>query len=174
MIDAMINEALNPIVADINAITIDINTINGEIVTINNDIAGILPGLVLPASISFSNTELKAGTDKIIVAAPGANKLIVPLQVITRLNYGGTNAFTAGSIFYTWDNNVVLGQNLNLDINNTTTDICTSTVFLATQQQQSSLIVNKAFYMTVNSLFTGNLANDNTIDIWLYYTVLNV
>lgn len=57
------------------------------------------PGVVQTVQIPLSNAQVKAlrASPQQLVAAPGAGKVLIPVQCIVYMKYGGTNAFTANS-----------------------------------------------------------------------------
>ena len=156
--------------------------------------AGALPtwqsgGSNVPQSVSLhlTNSQIKnlRATPIQILAAQGANTLIVPIELVSFLNYGGSNAFVAptGIGISLYSTNVNAGNTIlfsvlpgssftqttsNYTISNSSFGIGITTASSVNQ----SLFV--AIDQTASGEITGNAANDNTISIRLEYFVLTV
>lgn len=136
-------------------------------------------GNLLLATGTLTNSQIKniRGTPVQAIAAPGSGKLIVPISAGSRLNYGGTSAFTAAasqtiSLYYTstsFPASMILSSNTL--IGNTA-----SYEFFVTGGLSAGVATNKdnaALYM-INSVATeisGNAANDNTISWFIFYYI---
>ena len=143
-------------------------------------------GGMLLASLTLTNAQIKAlhGTPIQLVAAPGANKVILPISMSCKFIYGGTNVFVAGA-----------AQSIGLYYNNTTTPaIFTSNVAsnamivsnankFAFSANVSDLLnqtvgvidnVNVALYNPIATEITGNAANNNTISFQLVYWIASL
>lgn len=140
-------------------------------------------GAVNVDKIALTNAEVKAlrATPKTLVAAQGADTLVVVESVALRLNYGGTNAFTESA-----DNLVVQYGNSGQDITGAieTTGFIDQTADTTAIYYPASIAAMAAATVGVNEevqLFNtgdgeigGNAANDNTLDVWVAYRVLDL
>lgn len=125
---------------------------------------------------TWSNADLKANTALPLVAAQGANTIIVPQYFIARLNYGGNNAFTGtpttqlryggsvssvtqtfGAAFWNATATTLFGWTNPLNIVGTTFNM-----------------VNVAVDLNLSAAITGNAANDNTVTILFGYDVITL
>ncbi len=129
------------------------------------------------AKINITSAQIKSLSASPIqlVAAPGVGKFICPLAIYSKFNYGGTNAFTNGSII-----NPVLGNKLYTysqlwavsAITGTTTRFIVAT---GGGSSQTNAIDNLALNLAAaGAEYAGNAANDNSIDIQVYYQIFPV
>lgn len=119
-----------------------------------------------------------------ILPAPGAGKGYFIMGCAAKFNYGGTNVFVAAA-----------GQTIGLYYNNTVTSLITGNAFITNDviiasanqfmlgfqnnfQDQSPDVagildnVNISAYNAAATEITGNAANNNTVDIIVYYTII--
>lgn len=125
-------------------------------------------------TLTWSNAELKARTDLVLVPAQGADTIIVIDDMLLEMVYGGNNAFsgtptmtikyngvnanplTPGATFYNQTQNTYL----NWD------------GFLAVAFTAANF-VNKDLSISLGAGLTGNAANDNFMRIKVTYSVIN-
>lgn len=162
---------------------------SGQVLTSNG--AGFNPSWQDPTSLylqytkaTLTSAQVKSlhGTPVQVLAAPGANKLLIPCMCIGRMVYGGTNPFIASAsqriqlIFgntpgtSVWD--PILSNALNLSSNVTTWGgIGAGAGLLGFSNKLDSEVVNKAFYAynPISTEISGNAANDNIVEIYIYY-----
>lgn len=156
----------------------------GSTVTINGG-----SNFIQSSVVHLTNSQIKnlQGTPIQIVAAQGANTLIVPINAVAFLNYGGSNAFVAP----------VTAPNINTYYTSSASSstiivaVCTSASYTQTQSNYqivpgdlsstgtaTASCINQPIYIAIDSgassNITGNAANDNTISIRLEYFVLTV
>ncbi len=126
-------------------------------------------------NISSANFKNSFSVPIVIVSAPSAGLILIPIAWIFKLNYGGTNAFTAGgtpSIFYT----TVGATNGRIAIaSSNATFTGTATSYSQSQILPSSLTTidptaNSISYQTTTSNPTGNAAGNNTVTVGVWYT----
>lgn len=129
---------------------------------------------------TLTNAQVKAlhATPVQIIAAPGSGNLIVVHRLVGKLNYGGTNVFTAGAA-QTIDAYYGTTTSIGTALNNT------GIVASASQYQANGANVSAAAYATIgnsvvnlyNSVateITGNAANNNTIGYWVMYSIIPI
>ena len=164
---------------------------SGQVLTSNG--AGVAPtyqaaggGGILSASLALTNSQVKnlAGTPIQIIAAPGAGNVINIVNLSSVMTYGGTNAFTNTSgqpiaAYYgtnTSASNLIFNavkviapllllQPLGNLVSNTS----------RTGNIAASIAVNAALVIGVPSAsanIAGNAANNNTITIYVLYTII--
>lgn len=135
--------------------------------------------LIATKTLTSAQVKLLNATPIEIVAAPGSGKGILVLGVATKLNYGGTNVFTAGA-----------AQSIQLFYNNSTTQLLVLLgnamlvsaaskfsyiqAFTALTNQSAGVLdnVNIAAKNPVATEISGNAAGDNTVDIILTYVIV--
>ncbi len=134
---------------------------------------------------SLTNAQIKAlhGTPITFLAAPGSGKVIRIFSTVGKMNYGGTNAFTAAnsqavSLYYG-----ALTVNIGLIIGNarlvaTATQIeggrpalpATATPTAYTNAENQSVVI----YNPIPVEIGGNAANNNTITYSISYQVITI
>ena len=150
-------------------------------------------GGYLSASGTITSAQVKAlhGTPQQLIAAPGAGKVIIVTQTVCKLNYGGTNTFSASSgqtigCFYGTTQSVN-GANAggfmlsNTQIGSNSSQICINGFSPSNQATGPvapaySAITNTAINMYNNSSteITGNAAGDNTLSWQIQYYILTI
>ena len=149
-------------------------------------------GGYLTATGTLTNSQIKNlhGTPVQAIAAPGAGKVIIVTQTICKLNYGGTNIFTAGSAqtigcFYGTTQSCnganATGYMLsNAALTSNSSKICIngfspSNVAGAIEPAYSS-VTNTAInlYNNIATEISGNAANDNTISWIIQYFIATI
>jgi hypothetical protein len=133
---------------------------------------------------TLTSAQIKAlhGTPISVVAAQGANTVILPVYETGKLNYGGSNVFVAGAsqtIGLYWD----AASSPVLAIS----QVLSNAMIVASADQfkaqwfdnvtsTPAAITNKALYLYVSSAteISGNAANNNTIDYTVTYVVLTI
>ena len=138
-------------------------------------------GGLLMASGTLTSSQIKNlhGTPIQAIAAPGSGKTIVIVNSSSKLNYGGTNAFVAGA-----------SQTIRAYYNSTTSallQIATNTQITSTQNYSnigstpgniSGASTNYSnqpitLYNDVATEISGNAANNNTLDWYIQYYIVN-
>ncbi len=140
-------------------------------------------GNLLIATKTLTNTNIKAlhATPIEVIAAPGNGKGILIVSASYKFVYGGSNAFTAAAsqtiTLYYNNNTSLLISGSNFISNATITS--TASKFglnypLGFVDQAAGVIdnVNVAAWNSVATEITGNVANDNTIDIQVGYYIV--
>ncbi len=157
--------------------------------------AGVAPtfqaasgGGLLSTSLALTNAQIKAlvATPIQIIAAPGSGNIINIVSCTAIMIYGGNNAFTdtsTNSIYLFYGANtsaITTGIQRVLDFNSitaTTTTWCTGIQNAAAIQNSytTAIATNKNVIVSLPSgsaEIAGNAANDNTITIWVLYTII--
>lgn len=154
---------------------------NGKVLTVKSDLTldWETPtgggGDVLIASLVITNSQLRANTPITLVAAPGANKVIICANATIVHNYGGTNVWTALSGAQIGYGSPLAGL---VTITAPTFTAVSSQIrggpyTMATGLALSS-IVDKDLVWRVTVTGTGNAANDNTATVFVEYYVIDV
>lgn len=139
-------------------------------------------GEVFRDKITFTSAQIKLLTTPAeLVAAPGAGKLIVPHGFLLVLNYGGTNVFTeAGDnlIIHYDDSGPAVTVTDVIECTNfidQAADTITRGVLIKDSIDASADIVNKNLAIANNNAnFAGNAAGDNTLDVHVWYSIIDV
>jgi hypothetical protein len=128
-------------------------------------------GNVLRQTITLTAAQIKAlsPTPVTFLAAPGVGMAYIPISMIARLNYGGTNVFNSGGTIYMRYNgagitgifDIMTGAQYSLTTNTFTSNVNGNALI--------TLAENKALELAASSSITGNAANNNTIDVAVYY-----
>lgn len=164
---------------------------SGQVLTSNG--AGVAPtyqaaggGGILSASLALTNSQVKnlAGTPIQIIAAPGAGNVINIVNLSSVMTYGGTNAFTntSGQPIAAYYGTNTSASNLIFNAVSNSTITATATTWEFSVQHGSptaniaaSIAVNAALVIGVPSAsanIAGNAANNNTITIYVLYTII--
>ncbi len=134
---------------------------------------------VLTSTQTITNAEMKSfGTTAVtLVAAPGAGYMIAPLFCYAVYLYGGTNAFTGGStVGLYYGNKTFLAQTLfaNSAIVGTTSRYVTGTGSNGGSTNTTSPDNLDLTIANAGTDYGGNAANDNTMTIKVFYTIIPV
>ena len=135
------------------------------------------------ANVVVSNSEIinLVATQKELVAAPGAGKMIEFLSATMQLNYGGSNVFTE-----TADNMVInyvdasgvaaSGAIEATGFIDATADAFTTVPAVAVVNGTTAQVVNTALVLdnTGDGEYAGNAAADNTMSVFVAYRVHTV
>lgn len=140
-------------------------------------------GAIQVARVELTNAEIKAlrATPKTLVAAQGADTLIVVESLVLKLNYGGTNGFTesADNLVLQYGNS---GQDITAAIETTgfidqTADVA-AVVYPATiaTMALATVGVNEEvqLFNTGDGEIGGNAGNDNTMTAVIAYRVIDL
>lgn len=143
-------------------------------------------GGLLSASGTLTNSQIKnlRATPITLIAAPGSGKVLFVVSAVLKLNYGGTNVFTASA-----------GVNVSLRYSGVSLDVITGTSgqwfangtigasanrlamypgsFLNTTPD-SAVNVGLVAINTGGSEIAGNAANDNTMSWNILYYILTI
>lgn len=133
-------------------------------------------------SLKLTSSQIKnlKATPVTLVAAPGANKIIVPVgNINATMNYGGTNAFTSGGnidVRYhgTANSALIAGPLLNAGLvqnAGTTFNVVQSNNSMATSAPSGWVNLALDVINIGASEFAGNAANDNTITVSMCYFI---
>jgi hypothetical protein len=139
-------------------------------------------------TLTLTNAQLKAisTTPVQIIAAQGSGAIIVPVQTVCKLNYGGTNAFTNsptmrllyGSVSNTNNCVQMVGVNNTAFCQATSNQYCTSNTLVGSGGSSGNIssTVGENTIISVNGStdFTGNAANNNTMTVVVLYYVLTI
>lgn len=136
--------------------------------------------VMLTVSGTLTNAQIKAlhATPIQIIAAPGVGNVILVQRLVAKLNYGGTNVFTAAAS-QTIDAYYGTAISIGTTLNNA------GIVAAASQLQSNGANVSAAAYASLsnvavnlyNSVVTeiaGNAANNNTISYWVAYSIVTI
>jgi len=140
-------------------------------------------GFMQWADVTLTSEEVKAlaATQIELVAAPGAGNVLMFHGALLKLDYGGTNAFTESSITfgikYTDDSGVQVCTAIEATgFIDQTADTYTNAVPSADAIVAASGAENKA--LVLDNLgggeVAGNAANDNTLVVRTYYSVVSI
>lgn len=141
---------------------------------------------------TLTNAQIKAlhATPVQAIAAQGSGKVVVVLSACAKLNYGGTNAFTAGAaqtiqVYYGTAQNALTQAGGTTGILQNGSITATSNQFnyilgatgaggqlSATYTTFNNVAIN--LYNSIATEITGNAANNNTIDWQIQYFVFTI
>lgn len=178
IINALIDEAVDSLELQIDALDLRVTNNETDITVIQNDITNITNTLgditIYSGIFTWTNAELKAGTQKVVVAAPGANKVIIPISIVLSMIYGGSNVFTnAPTLTFRH------GANPTISINVTGTFWTSASSRNAYQSNFAdpdsslALFTNGALSVNLSTGLTGNAANDNVVKVGVYYYIVD-
>ena len=131
-------------------------------------------------SVTLTSAQIKAlhATPITLVAAPGANKVILPIQISAKFTYGGSNVFVAGAAQAIYAAYGATGNTWQpVAINSQVTASVTRynvlpAVAALLQNAVPASYENIALvaYNPVATEISGNAANDNTLElVGIYY-----
>lgn len=134
------------------------------------------------ATVSITSAQVKAleTTQITLVPAPGAGKMIKFMGAVLKLDYGGTNAFTEAG-----DNLGIKYTNASgVQVSNTieTTGFITATADTYTNAEPATDAIvaasaadNQPLVLdNLGSAIAGNAANDNTLEVSVFYRVVEI
>jgi len=138
---------------------------------------------IVYADVTLTSAQVKAlaATQIELVAAPGAGKVLMFHGALLKLDYGGSNAFTESSITfgikYTDDSGVQVCTAIEATgFIDQTADTYTNAVPSADAIVAATGAENKA--LVLDNLgggeVAGNAANDNTLVVRVYYSVVAI
>lgn len=136
-------------------------------------------GSVSVATGTLTSSQIKSINSSAValVAAQGAGKAIIPLQLIIKLNYG-SNVFVAGSgqqIRLYYGTSILLGTAVgNSVITSSSNRMAYTSAFTYTDNAASSTQNVALNFYTTDSAITGNASNDSTITWQLMYVVVTL
>jgi len=135
-------------------------------------------GSVLVATGTLTSSQIKAinSSPIALVAAQGAGKAIIPLQLVVKLNYG-SNVFVAGSgqqIRLCYGTSIIATAVSNSIITASSNRMGYSNAFSYTDNAASSTQNVALNFYTTDSAITGNASNDSTITWELLYIVVTL
>jgi hypothetical protein len=135
------------------------------------------------AKVTLTSAQVKAlaATQIDLVAAPGANKVVHFLGAQLVLKYGGTNAFTESTnnlaIRYTDGSGVIVSAAIETTgFIDQTADTATSSIPVGDAIVALTGAANQALVLdnTSGAEIAGNAANDNTLEVYVAYRVIDV
>jgi len=138
-------------------------------------------GTLLTVTKNLTSAQIKAihATPIEIIAAPGSGKGIVIVSVAAKLNYGGSNNFTAAAsqtISLYWNNGTTLASaavaNAFITQANNRFSVTPTTTVLSNSAAGILDNVNIAAFNPIVTEIAGNAAGDNTIDIIAAYWIV--
>lgn len=129
-------------------------------------------GTSFSATTTITNAQLRSTTPVTIVAAPGADKVIVVTTVTYVTKYGGSNAWASNQSFDIRYNNNILVATETPGFTNTDSIYTFDNDIFATGLLSDVANVPLTFAMDV--ALSGNAANDNTLDVTVWYFVLDI
>lgn len=160
-----------------------LNTSNSTVFTLTSITP--LGAVWVPVSMSFASITLTSAQIKSLHANPvtivpplGPNQLPLPVVVTGQLNYGGNNAFTntgGGQINLIYEKGIV--QSTALFVAMSSSQMTATINELAISAKSNLFVAASAIgsgLALVNSSgteFGGNAANDNTIDVNVWYII---
>jgi hypothetical protein len=149
---------------------------NEKVWKIANFVSGSITGTFTVKKSITSGQILSAYSSPIeLVAAPGANKIIIPISCITRMTYGTTPYATNVNARLGWDSGTsgtaVLVQSLGL-INTSANNTLFVPINSSSSYSSLTSYVNKNFCFSIG---TGNpTAGDSPIQVSLVYTIIDI
>jgi len=137
-------------------------------------------GDLLLATTTLTSAQIKAlkATPIECIAAPGSGNIIVVQSVLTKLVYGGSNVFTNGqscSLLYNGTTSVCTDVITAAQVVFSTNSTHSTTYPLSFSAASSSLENQNIKIANVGaSEITGNAAGDNTVNVYIYYTIVAI
>lgn len=137
----------------------------------------------LLTKVSLTNAEIKAlaASPKTLIAAPGAGKALLLHDAFFKLDHGGTNDFTVGggddlAIKYVDDSGLAAtGTIETTGWIDSSADAYQLVKGAAVAVATAAQCVNVPLVLdNVGSEIAGNAGNDNTLDVWLRYSIVTV
>jgi len=140
-------------------------------------------GEILSAKVTLTSAQIKSllATPIELIAAPGADKVIMPISVYYYFVYGGTDAFTNGQIIAPLTNNAGTTTNIVEFTFPAASVIATTSAFQSSSLRSSATVLTTAPTNMINrnviikntgaTEITGNAANNNTLEVAMTYYV---
>ncbi len=153
---------------------------SGNVLTSNgtNFVSSANNGGLTIVTTTLTNAQIKAlkSTPITLVAAPTAGKILVPLQMVMKFNYGGNNAFvTGGNITVIYSTSAIVLMQTNSAFYTGTVDKIYTLMICQANGATTGTAEAQALQITTATIDpTGNAANDNTISVWLSYQTLTI
>ncbi len=138
---------------------------------------------ILVATGTLTNAQIKAlhGTPVQVIAAPGSGKVIQLICGMATLNYGGTNAFTAGAsqsiaCYFNGASSATCVIMTNTILTSTTSQVSWCTITASGTGNDLTFISNKnlTLFNNIATEITGNAANNNTISYNILYRIATI
>ncbi len=130
-------------------------------------------GTLCSTTLTLTSLQIKAlrATPIQILAATGANTCVNLVKAVAKLNYGGTTPFTNGQ-------NIAIQCNAVSQSGNFTGAFITgsATQYMSVNRNGGLVASNTAFLVknTGASEITGDVLNDSTLTIIMWYTVFAI
>jgi hypothetical protein len=154
---------------------------SGNVLTSNGtNWASSTPPYIATATGTLTNSQIKAlhATPIAVLAAQGVGTAICVLALQIKMNYGGSNVFTAGAsqtinLYYGTTTSIIIGLT-NAQIVAAATQF--TNIVPASISGANTLVDNLAlnFYNPIATEITGNAANNNTITYRVVYSVVSI
>lgn len=168
----LLNGEVTIIQTEVDNLTVDVE----ELTSAFNDFL-IGPLTLRKVNTFISNSQLKAGSS--VALAPATTGLQYPVAIRLSLVYGGNNPFTNAPPFTIFYENPGAGASFqDLDTNSTfwqaTADSTHMTMISGRQNILTATWIdgNNRLRGQPQSALTGNAANDNSVNIEIYYLVV--
>jgi len=135
------------------------------------------------ARVEVTNAEIKAirATPKVLIAAPGAGKLVVVESLTLQLNYGGTNVFTESAdnlvLQYTGSGTDITGAIESTGLIDQAADTAAVYYPAAIAAMATATVgVNESveLFNTGDGEIAGNAGADNTLNVVISYRVVSM
>lgn len=136
------------------------------------DIADLATGEVTTVKVSLTSAEILDlnSTPKQLIAAPGANKFILPLRVIVKGNFG-TQAYATNTNLQ-FAPNTLFQTNFSAALGFTQNQLATYTLTTAAGTTTLENTVNAA--INIFALSGNPTTGDGTVDIYVTYTTVTL
>ncbi len=153
----------------------------GQVLTANSSTPATFQNLIMQsASVTLSSAQVKALTTTPITVVPaaGAGTVLLIVNYISKLIYGGTNAFTGGGNLDLRYNNSS-GQKANYGevaagINSTSNQTSSSISINFSDIVYSSLENLPLVVCNTSTAWGGNAANNNQVVLLVYYFTIKI